>query len=208
MGTDMRGYLEYRQDDQWVPLANDWRLIRSYRMYGLLANVRGEGALYPPRGVPHDVASSGARKGYCLTTFQTDDEISRARGLGIGAIAHDQAEQLVAEGKSEWFDENRRQIAPPGTYGASWLTTTEFRNVIDYFEAHIEEYRAQDYAEYLAGMIARHGEEEGERLARDRWHTPNEPHDYVHIDFRILLAAMEAGEARGYPMRFIFWFSG
>jgi hypothetical protein len=66
VGTDMRAHLEYRHagSDWWASLSS-WHLVRDYDMYRLLADVRGEGALYPRRGVPRD-AGDDARREYLM----------------------------------------------------------------------------------------------------------------------------------------------
>lgn len=61
MGTDLRAHLEYNQTgNHWVSLSN-WELIRDYDMYRLLANGRGEGAIFTPRGLPHDAGQDARR---------------------------------------------------------------------------------------------------------------------------------------------------
>ena len=206
MGTDMRGYIEYCQGGIWKQHSDNWHPVRDYTMYGLLANVRGTGALYPPRGVPRDAASNGARRAYCHTTFLDQESLERAHRLGIPALPHAEAEQLVASGESEWFDENQRQIAKTGYVGESWLLTSEFRAVINHYEAHISETLVQEYDMELARSIGRYGEEAGLQHMAETWGA-RERSKKAHADFRIILTTMEAIEAEGDPARLIFWFA-
>src|SRR5207237_4553244 len=52
MGADIHGFLEYRVGDRWFGIDDGWHPGRDYELFPLLANVRGQGALYPPRGIP------------------------------------------------------------------------------------------------------------------------------------------------------------
>jgi hypothetical protein len=209
MGTDMRAHLEYNQTgNYWVSLSN-WDLIRDYDMYRLLANVRGEGALYPPRGIPHD-ANDDTRRAYLMPVVEDAERLSRVRVRNPLAISLAEAEDLVARGHSHWLEFNGIRFVNNSEYHhASWLTTAEFRDVVDYYIAHKLEFlqqRHQDYLDRERDLLSK--EEHQRRLATPNWDTSLTPEQWLSTEFWMLLAAMEAGEARGYSVRLIFWFHG
>lgn len=207
MGTDMRARLEYNQTGKlWLPLSN-WELIRDWYLYHLLGFGHSEDAIYSPRGLPPD-AGYDARRAYFMSVVETEDGVRRLEGR-VDAISRADAEHAVARGWSEWFDfHGHRFVNDPEAHDASWLTATEFRQVVDYYRAHIREIRIRHYEAILARQIERYGEEEGRKLASTLRVPPDESHDFLHPEYRMLLAAMEAGEAAGLQVRLIFWFQG
>jgi len=180
MGTDVRCHLEYRERDRWVGFGQGFALRRDYELFRLLANVRGTGALYPPRGVPRDT-DEPVRDAYCLRVYPGDAAAAAQRGRGLIATRAE-AEEYVARGVSAWWDARQGFVTDPESTGASWLTTAEWRAVLAYYDAHI--------AEYLAAQ----GRDVGRAAV------------WLDIQCRMVLAAMTAAEERGQPARCVFWF--
>jgi hypothetical protein len=89
------------------------------------------------------------------------------------------------------------------------MTTAEFRDGVDYYLAHVDEFKQRQLVDMLAHERTSLSEEEYQRrLATPNWDTSIPPERWLSPEFWMLLAAMETGEARGLQMRLIFWFSG
>jgi hypothetical protein len=177
-------------------------------MYRLLANVRGEGALYPPRGLPSD-AGDDACRAYYHPVVETEAEVLRGRGR-VDAVTRADAEYYVVRGWSEWLESNGVQfINNPEYHHASWLTAAEFRHVVDYYIAHKLDFLQQRHLDILTRDRESMSDEEYQRrLATPDWDTSVPPEQWLHGEFRMLLAAIEAGTACGYQVRLVFWFHG
>lgn len=57
MGCDIHFTVERRHEGQWVHQPTDLEISRNYRLFSILAGVRGtETPIAPPRGIPADAA--------------------------------------------------------------------------------------------------------------------------------------------------------
>jgi hypothetical protein len=214
MGTDMRAHLEYNQaGNYWISLSR-WDLIRNYDLYRLLANVRGEGVLYPPRGVPRDIGIR-TRMDYLAPVVGDAAQLPRQRQLDLDTVFLTEDQRRAASAQGEWWDSAVAggdvigYVPKDDTHSGSWLTTAEFRRVIEHYVAHVSDWWM---AEYVADLESRRDElgveEYLRRLATPNWDTSKPPEQYLHTEFWMLLAAMEAGEAAGFQVRLTFWFHG
>ncbi len=194
MGTDIHGTLEYRRQETWSGLDDGWSLARNYYLFSLLANVRGKDALYSPRGFPRDAADNASEQ-YWVVVAENQEEASRHPNW----VPRARAESAVAAGHAEWQDATQRLVSDGQWHTPSWLTTGELRHILNRYDATVARYYAARRAEEAA-RTERPAPAYETMLAG--WDNPPD----LHPDWRILLGAMEAGEARGIPMRFIFWF--
>jgi hypothetical protein len=118
-----------------------------------------------------------------------------------------EADALLARGEGILYEYRSKYhvehyIGDPGL-SASWLTTDEFRQVVEYYDAHGREFIERDLAWCLARPDA--GEPHRQQVHAELEAALHQT-DFVAIEWRMLLAAMEAGEAHGRPVRLIFWF--
>src|SRR5947207_2198049 len=158
MGADIHGFLEYRVGDRWFGVDDGWHPGRDYELFPLLANVRGQGALYPPRGMPRDAFDLVPHK-YLTPVLETDADVEAFEWhTRDAAVTRRQAQESTAHGHAEWWDEAHRFISEPDWHTPSWLATAEFRAVV----AH---------------------------------HDAQYPGRELDVVWRMLLGAMEAGEA-------------
>lgn len=130
MGTEIHAYLE----QSIVPRAGAHSIIetvatfhlhRDYRMFGLLAGVRGElEAVIPPRGLPYDLGRA-TEDAIALTV---DDEQAL---LDLGRFcSRAQADAWVASGRSRYLGDKQFRVVDPEVFGGSWLTTEELALVV------------------------------------------------------------------------------
>ncbi|MCW3847496.1 hypothetical protein OF829_09595 [Sphingomonas sp. LB-2] len=126
MGIDINIYCEARLDDdaQWWGICGEVFVGRNRTLFDRLGRARSM-ALFPLRGLPAGL-SPEAEKHVVIHVdgdWRSDYTISRA-----------EAEQMVAEGKTRWYDERQEKILDPDLIDHSWLTTDEYRRVLDSFE--------------------------------------------------------------------------
>lgn len=127
MGCDIHTFVEWTrssEDDSklywWTFTSNGGS--RDYTMFGLLANVRGSGCIYPPRGLPSDM---GYEAKHYFHKFVTDSPDDSGRYCSPG-----DAERWVAAGYSQWVDDEHRWVTDPDIHSCSWLTADEFAVVL------------------------------------------------------------------------------
>jgi hypothetical protein len=129
MGCDIHAYIEYQTNKEIHP--NNWwkvadlHLLRNYAMFGLMAGVRGGDALIEPRGYPMD---SATRYDYCLFVVSEETEDSEC-------CTRANAERWVANGTSEWANDEHSLVTHPDWHTPSWLTGEEYRRVIEAYKA-------------------------------------------------------------------------
>ncbi|MGN6675174.1 MAG: hypothetical protein ACTHMJ_23820 [Thermomicrobiales bacterium] len=208
MGTDMSCHIEYRQHDRWIGFGGRFTPRRDYVLFPLLANVRGTGAPYPPRGIPRD-ADTPVRDDYCLRVFdsaETEMAWHVRGGKGLSATRAE-ADQYVARGLSDWWDETRQCVTNPEYKGGSWLTTAEWRAVLERYDAQVPAYLAEQRARQQEALAGTTEPWRRKTLAAQDWGA-HKAANWLDPECRMLLAAMEAGEARGLPVRCVFWFAG
>jgi hypothetical protein len=195
MGCDIHAYLEFKrpQDERWVSFGKQLSLGRNYRLFALLANVRGDGAVIPPKGIPRDLGYH-AQDAYLLwVTDQYPD--------GDGSTSTAKARRWVAQGISEWWTPERKYVTDPDAHTPSWLTTAEYADVLRAYQEHrpeweeeaareIEVVRRRDPTLYEAFYARR---EAGTAWALD-------------VCYSAALGAMCAAEEAGHAARLVLWF--
>lgn len=136
MGCDIHGYIEYnafttREGAPYYSLFAEGVRERDYAMFGILANVRRTGCIYPPRGIPQNTCMS-IKWEYFLFVGNEDGE---------GTVSQETAARWVKDGIAEYVGEN--QITHPDWHHASWLTAEELENCLRAREA-IQDYGTPD----------------------------------------------------------------
>ena len=151
MGCDIHGYIEFKhpKNDRWEPFGKRLRLDRTYLLFGLLANVRCDGALIEPRGMPSDIGYD-VRDDYLLRVTDKFPE-------GDGSVGSEKAARWVADGSSAWWGDD--YITGPDWHTPSWLSTSEYYAVVRaYNDAVCEEGRPHgigvEYPAALGAMVA------------------------------------------------------
>ena len=145
MGCDIHGYIEYKtkDSDQWWQWGNQILGPRNYGMFGLLANVRCDGCVYPPRGFPRD---SSIYDYWLYVVDHATDENECTRNL---------AEEWVKNGSSFYEDETKIRVSDPDWHSASWLTTKEFERVMKKYEKlSDDDAESPFFVEYKAALAA------------------------------------------------------
>lgn len=142
MGADIHVYIEHNSHEPregekryWSTFGGRINPGRDYTMFGLLANVRCDGAIYEPRGLPSDIA------------WQTGDDafvrVSDSPDLFDldGYCRPASAEDWVRLGYSSWVEEGKK-ITHPDYHSHSWLKPEEWKNVIAHRPGVGAEYEA------------------------------------------------------------------
>lgn len=169
MGADAHAYIEYvattRPDgsDYWQPFGGQIRLDPHYSLFGLLANVRCDGAIFAPRGLPDDLAYE-AEGDSRLRIVEDDDPAANAEGCTTRSRANEwvqHGEKTITVGSSEY-------VTHPDWHSHTWLTPGEFRQVLQaQEEAAAREDVGLPGARYYAAAAALEAlEDEGRGKAR------------------------------------------
>lgn len=124
MGCDIHAYLEYQpyaDDKKYWTSFGDLHVGRDYRLFELMAGVRGkiENAVAAPKGVPEDMS------------FWTEDHYSLwvSENAGQGCCTLKSAEEWVKHGSSVWLNDTHTKVSHPDWHSHSWLTVEEVRKV-------------------------------------------------------------------------------
>jgi hypothetical protein len=128
MGCDIHGYIEYKYDEERYWGFGEGFGNRDYVMFGILADVRRDGCVYPPKGIPENMAFQ-TKWDYCL--FVTDGDSD-----SDGCTSRANAENWVANGYSKWMDDEHTQISHPDWHTPSWLSVDEFETVVNKRKKH------------------------------------------------------------------------
>ena len=147
MGADIHAYVEYSDfktaegEDYWSAVTDNFG-SRNYYLFGLLAEVRGEGpALFPVRGLPDGRLSYQAEGAYWL--YVTDNpELANHDSY----TSRDRAERWVAENgsRADRDDDGKlRRISHPDWHSHSWLATEELAAVLDHYAANVTDRYAE-----------------------------------------------------------------
>lgn len=121
MGCDIHLYLESKHQRGWSDLCTPPG-VRDYEMFELMAGVRGDETLFPPRGLPKDIGLSTRHESQL---FITED------GNGDHQASRENAAKWVSAGSSSYTDKDKKFITHPDWHSHSWLTADEFGKVID-----------------------------------------------------------------------------
>jgi hypothetical protein len=148
MGADIHAYVEYADfqtaegEDYWKALTENFG-SRNYYLFGLLAEVRGEGpALFPVRGLPEGRLSYQTDDGYWLRA--TDDPSLRDHE---GWTSRSSAERYAAQYHcpvERNADGSILRVAHPDWHSHSWLATEELAAVLDHYAANVSARYADD----------------------------------------------------------------
>lgn len=158
MGADIHMYIEYSPkayaetkeggERFWFTFGGRINPGRDYWLFALLANVRGGGALFPPRGAPSDAAIAASSDNRLYITTSEGDNYAKP----------EDAARWVAEGSSTYIlkhDGTPGWVTHPDWHSHSWLTSDELAEV---FAAYKDEHRGQSvdigYTALLAAMRA------------------------------------------------------
>ena len=164
MGCDIHAYIEYSDFNDkegkpyWSPFGGSLNLGRDYSMFARLAGVRGdESPLYPPKGLPPDLAFEADTD---VKVWVTDDGKASE-----GECTTQQASAWLENGSSTLIvdkktDEGRhlRAVSHPDWHTHSWLTAEEYRTVLATARLAGDQFAVTYYAA-LAAMesLERHG---------------------------------------------------
>lgn len=195
MGCDIHTFIEYSdftdQDGQsyWSCMAGQYNPGRDYRMFGLLASVRGGDALFETRGMPEGKVSYQVQDYMrCRIADEgegDDGEVSLATAQSWTTGHYGETITNDSQGKPRW-------VTNPDLHSHSWLTVEELRQVLDRYrlgdKADAINVPSEDRAVVMQAAAALHG---GESYAAG-WDA--------------ILAAMEAFKARGCQTRLVFCF--
>lgn len=118
------------------------------RLFALLANVRGQGALFPPRGAPRDAAYEAS----------SDNRLYITTSAGDKYVKPEDAARWVADGSSTYIlkhDGTPGWVTHPDWHSHSWLTPDELAEVFAaYKDAHQGQSVGIEYTALLAAMRA------------------------------------------------------
>jgi hypothetical protein len=147
MGADIHAYVEYADfktaegEDYWVALTKNFG-SRDYYLFGLLAEVRGEGpALFPIRGMPEGRLSYQTEDGYWLRATEDpaladhDGWTKQERADKYATEYHCKAERRA--------DGTVSRVAHPDWHSHSWLATEELAAVLDHYAANVSDRYAE-----------------------------------------------------------------
>jgi len=126
MGADIHAYIEYAQPSSndklhWTPFAGQLSLWRDYNLFGKIAGVRGEGPVFPLRGMPDDLGYEAS--GDCCLYINDENPDQE------GHCSRENAERWVESGISEW-KWDKRKVTHPDWHSHTWLSTDEFRQIL------------------------------------------------------------------------------
>lgn len=159
MGADIHMYLEYRpkvKKDDWDKKWHNFTYgqvgaSRNYGMFEILAGVRGSFALFQPKGMVKDPAS---------TTFDENTLYISKDGDTEGTTTLERAQQWVAHGCEIIKDKEGKpwRVTHPDWHSHSWLTSTEYSKALREYKKRYE-HNPIEYTVLLALM--RHYERNG-----------------------------------------------
>jgi hypothetical protein len=150
MGCDIHMFIEHKHkdDNYWRPFGGRIHGRRNYTLFGYLANVRGDGAIIEPRGLPEELGyEADALAYYYITDTKSEGEqcttLQTARNweknYGCKIITNSDGEP--------------KYVQHPDWHTYSWLTTKEFRAVLKKYNKQIpKEYAEYEYEAILSAM--------------------------------------------------------
>ena len=130
MGCDIHAYLEViskRDSDgrQFVDCVSEPSIGRDYDLFGRMAGVRGGDALVGPKGIPKDLSW----RSQVAFTLRIDSDENASDYSGF--VAETDKRNWI----NEWYDKERRLIYHPDWHTPSWLSTREFEECCEGYEA-------------------------------------------------------------------------
>lgn len=168
MGADIHMYVEYcrlrdpgeagaEEREYWSPFGGRINPGRNYWLFASLADVRDEGAMYEPRGLPDNL-------GYCA---RDDSRLYISESPGDRYVTPERAKSWVEKGYAKYVNDhngNPTWVTHPDWHSHSWLTPDELQAVYTrYAYTHGQPVSVQ-YRALLAAM--RTLENDGENKVR------------------------------------------
>lgn len=201
MGCDIHTFIEFSdfvgQDGEphWQCFGGQINTGRDYKMFGLLAGVRGGEAIYDPRGLPGGEMSYQVND-YMRIRIGTQEEVDNSYEGGVTTLEIARSwttghygEKIINNHKGEpgW-------VTNPDLHSHSWLTLGELRNVM---------------ARYVCGHAAEDLPDvaESDRLPVMQAAAALQGlQDRYSAEWDAVLATMQAFADRGCQTRLIFCF--
>jgi hypothetical protein len=198
VGCDIHMFIEYSDftdqngEPYWSCFAGRYNPGRDYKMFGLLANVRCDGALFPPRDLPAGEHS-----------YQVDDYmriwIGDEKDASERTCTLEQAQKWSAQGETiiPKNDGTPGWVTDPDLHSHSWLTLDEYRQVLN-------RYRLGDAAD----MLGDHKFAPEDRVVAEQAVVAlsNGGGEQCDVGYGAILAVMEHFAANGCQTRLIFCF--
>lgn len=142
MGCDIHCYIEYREKDsgRWRDFGGRINPGRNYAVFERMAGVRGDTAMFEPRGLPENIshASQNDSRLYITNDGAGDDECSK-----------ENADRWIKSGCSKLVDE--KWVTNPDWHSHSWLTAQELESAVDAAQDKYGQ-SAQEYRAIIAAM--------------------------------------------------------
>jgi hypothetical protein len=166
-------------------------------MFGLMANVRNcysDGklpVLVEPRGMPEDA---------CYTATD-DNRIYISETESEDYVSMETAKRWVNSGSSKFINDNDGNptwVTQPDWHSHSWLTTSEFENVLNKY-LELESGWHKERVDTHNKMVER------QNIQPDSWvYAP--PDMDIEPEYQVVLASLKRFEELGYDARIVFWF--
>lgn len=128
MGCDIHAYIEFQEyeDKDGNPMYWNWSgrvwFSRNYWLFELMAGVRGDNKLYEPRGIPEHLS-------WMVQDEYTLRPVPSSSSANEGECTIENAHSWIANGLSEWVNEDHRRITHPDWHTPSWLNVAEMEHV-------------------------------------------------------------------------------
>lgn len=150
MGCDIHMFIEHKRkgDNNWRPFGARFHGRRNYTLFGYLANVRGDGAIIEPRGLPEDIAYEAEGHAYHYITDTPNYEERCVSLITARQWEREYKCKIItnSEGKPTY-------VQNPDWHTYSWLTTKEFRAVLKKYNRQIpKEFAEYEYEAILSAM--------------------------------------------------------
>jgi hypothetical protein len=149
MGCDIHMFVEYKRkndsNDWWWPFGGRISARRNYTLFGLLANVRGDGAKYPPRGLPTELGYEAKSHAYLFISENLSDE------EGSVTLAKAQEWEKKCQCKIIYNGEKPTWVEHPDWHSHSWLTLEEYKTILEDYLSD-KTHRESAYEAILAAM--------------------------------------------------------
>ena len=122
MGCDIHCYIEHKDRDWWSPFGGRINPGRNYYVFEALAGVRGSNALFPPRGLPDDIAYEAKGDAWIFVTANPES--------GEGSVTREKAQYYVEKCGSTYRPGGQDYISDPDWHSHSWVTPDEWEKAI------------------------------------------------------------------------------
>ena len=166
MGADIHMFVEYScrsigDEVRWNAFSGEINGCRDYELFALLANVRGSGALFAPRGLPDAIGWEAEGAFYRLVSYEPALAFDNTPlPLDEREVTADTAEMWVQKYGSHYRGTRVKNgkplmVSQPDWHRASWLTAAEFRKVLEARDAQNPAWKVHiSYWAVLAAMAA------------------------------------------------------